>query len=64
MSRITFSWSPDYNSDKSENIDVSAMEASVEYTIDVPENAIIAIDDIYSHVDNWLRGCGYCINQD
>lgn len=59
MPRITFSWSPDYNSDKDSDIDISMMEASVDYSIDVPEDAVVTVDDIYTHVNNWLRACGF-----
>lgn len=64
MSRITFNWSPDYNSDKDSDLDVWAMEASVDYSIDVPEDAVVTVDDIYTHVNNWLRACGYSIDLD
>lgn len=59
MPRISFSWSPDYRSDDKNVTDVEFMEASVDYSIDVPEDSEITIDAIYSHVNNWLRGCGF-----
>lgn len=64
MPRISFSWSPDYRSDDKTVDDVELMEASVDYSIDVPENAEITIDAIYTHVNNWLRGCGFYPDQD
>ena len=64
MPRITFNWSPDYKSDKGSEVDVSLLEASVDYSIEIPEDATVIIDDIYVHVDNWLRGCGFSPNSD
>lgn len=59
MPRITFNWSPDYHSDDKKDVDVEYMDASVDYSVDIPEDAVVTIDAIYAHVNNWLRGCGF-----
>lgn len=64
MPRITFNWSPDYNSEKDADVDVSMMEAAVDYSIDIPEGASITFDDIYTHVDKWLHSCGLPLDPD
>jgi len=63
MPNITFSWAPDY-SDKDSDINVSNLDASVEYSIDIPKGVDVTVNDIYTHVNYWLRGCGYYIDLD
>jgi hypothetical protein len=60
MPRISFSWIPSYISDKDmEDIEVSLIEPTVEYSVEIPDNAVPDVADIYVHVNNWLRGCGF-----
>lgn len=58
MPSITFTYSPSY---ENRDTDVKDIAPSLEYRVEIPDNSTLFIDDVYHHVDAWLRGLGYVI---
>jgi hypothetical protein len=58
MSTITFTYSPSY---EQKEVDVQLIRPSLEYRVEIPDNADLFVDDVYYHVNAWLRGLGYVI---
>jgi hypothetical protein len=58
MATITFTYSPSY---EQKETDVKLIQPSLEYRVEIPDNTAIFVDDVYHHVDSWLRGLGYII---
>ena len=58
MTTITFSYSPNY---EQKEVEVKDLRPSLEYRVEIPDNSTLFVDDVYHHVDAWLRGLGYII---
>jgi len=58
MATITFTYSPSYDQLVS---NVKLLEPTLEYSVAIPDNSTLFVDDVYYHVDAWLRGLGYVI---
>ena len=62
MATITFNYAPNYEQKQSE---VRLIEPSLEYRVEIPDGALfqLQVEDVYYHVNNWLRGLGYVISE-
>lgn len=58
MAILTFTYSPSY---EQKETDVKLLRPSLEYRVEIPDNMSLFTDDVYYHVDAWLRGLGYVI---
>ena len=61
MATITFNYTPTY--EQKDTDDVKMLAPSLEYRVDIPENTTLFVDDVYYHVNAWLRGLGYVISE-
>ena len=61
MASISFSYTPNYEQTET---NVSAISAAVEYRVDIPDSATLFVDDVYYHVNAWLRSLGYVISEE
>ena len=63
MARYTFSVSPDYLGDDDTDIgDVRYLQASLEYTLELPKDTVVTTHDLQYHFSMWLRGMGYQVD--
>lgn len=58
MATMTFTYSANYEQKFTEG---SLLEPTVEYRLEIPENTNMLVDDVYYHVEAWLRSLGYVI---
>lgn len=58
MATITFTYSPNY---EQKEVDVKLIAPSLEYRVELPDNTTLFVDDVYHHINAWLRGLGYVI---
>ena len=58
MATITFTYSPSY---EQKEVDVKLIQPSLEYRVEIPDDMSLFTDDVYYHVNAWLRGLGYVI---
>lgn len=60
MAAITFTYSPSYDQ---KDTDAKMLTPSLEYRLEIPEHTTLFVDDVYYHVNAWLRGLGYVISE-
>lgn len=61
MPSISFSYTPSYEHSET---DVKSLAPSLDYRVEIPDNATLFVDDVYYHVNAWLRGLGYVISEE
>lgn len=61
MPSISFSYVPTFNQAETE---VKSLAPCLEYRVEIPDNATLFVDDVYYHVNAWLRGLGYVISDE
>lgn len=61
MPSISFSYAPAYEQSET---DVKSLAPCLEYRVEIPDNATLFVEDVYYHVNAWLRGLGYVISEE
>jgi len=58
MATVTFTYSPSY---EQKEPSAKSIQPSLEYRLEIPDDMSLFTDDVYYHVNAWLRGLGYVI---
>lgn len=58
MATISFRYTPDFDDNKNCN-SAACLLATVDYSVEIPVNMPITVDDLQLYFNQWLRGLGY-----